>query len=755
DFAHLPLKPDHAARPLWVLTNGRIVLEAFSPIAHHAMDFLIAVAEPVSRPRHVHEYKLTETSLYAAVSIGLDATIVLNVLTKFAKNQLDDSLVATIRKYTQSYGKVKLVLKSGRFYVESEYESVLRTLLADPRIAASRIDAAPEAPRVQTAISSRPGHAVADPPNADADPSKPPPKADPLAMSGNDGDDDDDNDAADDFIMTASFEIDPLQAEQVREASHELEHPMQEEYDFAADVRNPSLDIDLKPLTKLRPYQEQALSKMFGGGRRARSGMIVLPCGAGKTLVGVTAASTIKKSVLVLCTSSVSVEQWSREFRAWSTLQDGQIAKFTSDAKDRFVGDAGVMISTYTMVTFTGKRAYDAQKMMDFLQSREWGLLILDEVHVVPAEIFRKVLVLVKTHAKLGLTATLVREDDKIKNLKYLIGPKLFEANWLDLASKGHIATVDCAEVLCPMAAPFYREYITEPTARKRQLLAVMNPHKIQLCQFLIQMHEARGDKIIVFSDNVFALKHYATTIGRPYLYGGTSQAERLRILQNFRYNPALNTIFLSKIGDTSVDLPEANCLIQISSQYGSRRQEAQRLGRILRSKRGRGMAGGGSARAAAPAEPHSTAPPTSGGPPPAWAASTTHDAHFYTLLSRNTEETYYSTKRQQFLIDQGYAFRVISTLTADAAAAAVPHLAYRTKAQQLELLATLRRAGPAGDSDASSDEMEGIDGFDGAASGHGATRPRPGGLNLFVRRAGTLKSLSGGDTMAYMEINK
>ena len=138
----------------------------------------------------------------------------------------------------------------------------------------------------------------------------------------------------------------------------------------------------------------------------------------------------------------MSVEQWYKEFKRWTLVQEGQITKFTQDIKEKFIGDAGILISTYSMVTFQGKRAYDAQKMMDFIKSREWGLLLLDEVHVVPAEIFKKVLTIAAAHCKLGLTATLVREDQKIDQLNYLIGPKLYEANWMDLAKEGHIANV-------------------------------------------------------------------------------------------------------------------------------------------------------------------------------------------------------------------------------------------------------------------------------------------------------------------------
>ena len=197
--------------------------------------------------------------------------------------------------------------------------------------------------------------------------------------------------------------------------------------------------------------------------------------------------------------------QWKQQFLQWSSIKENQVAVFTSDCKEKFSGASGIVISTYSMVANKRKRSYDAQKMMEFLESREWGFLLLDEVHVVPANMFRTVVTTIAAHAKLGLTATLVREDEKIDDLNFLIGPKLYEANWMDLASRGHIANVQCAEVWCPMAPEFYKEYLYE-NSRKRTLLYVMNPKKFQACQYLIGYHERRGDKIIVFSDNVYAL---------------------------------------------------------------------------------------------------------------------------------------------------------------------------------------------------------------------------------------------------------
>ncbi|CCE27989.1 transcription factor TFIIH complex ERCC-3 subunit [Claviceps purpurea] len=709
DFSYLELKKDHRNRPLWIdPKKGKIILESFNPIAEQAQDFLITIAEPLSRPTFMHEYALTTHSLYAAVSVGLSPFDIINTLDRFLKTPLPDEIRNFITGCTQSYGKVKLVLKNTKYFVESPDPEMLQMLLKNPVIGPLRVhgteeittSAAPKigglvipgtknAAGVKQANGLQPG---GEQPNGQEA------KAGEVLATLNEEDDEDQE-------VTHAFEIADKDVETVQKECLNLGYPVLEEYDFRRDVVNSNLEIDLKPGTLIRPYQEKSLSKMFGNGR-AKSGLIVLPCGAGKTLVGITAACTIKKGVIVLCTSSMSVVQWRNEFLKWSNINPDDIVAFTSDSKGSvFTGSTGIIVTTYSMVTQSRARSYDADKMMKFLTGREWGLMLLDEVHVVPANIFRKVTSSIKTHSKLGLTATLLREDDKISDLNFLIGPKLFEANWMELSKQGHIARVQCAEVWCPMPTEFYDEYLRAPS-RKKNLLYIMNPRKFQACQYLINYHEGRGDKIIVFSDNVYALKAYALKLGKAFIYGGTGQPERLKVLENFQHNPLVNTLFLSKIGDTSLDLPEATCLIQISSHYGSRRQEAQRLGRILRAKR-RNDEG--------------------------------FNAFFYSLVSKDTQEMFFSSKRQAFLVDQGYAFKVITQL---ANLEMTPGLAFATAAERRELLQKVLV-----ENDTMEDEDITDDLFHSGAMG----RKKKGAR----RTAGTLGELSGGQDMAYIEQNK
>ncbi|WMV50959.1 hypothetical protein MTR67_044344 [Solanum verrucosum] len=447
---------------------------------------------------------------------------------------------------------------------------------------------------------------------------------------------------------------------------------------------------------------------MFGNGR-ARSGIIVLPCGAGKSLVGVSAATRINKSCLCLATNAVSVDQWAYQFRLWSTIRDDQICRFTTDSKEQFRGDAGVVVTTYNMVAFGGKRSRESEKLIEQIRNREWGLLLLDEVHVVPAHMFRKVISITKSHCKLGLTATLVREDERITDLNFLIGPKLYEANWSDLAKGGFIANVQCAEVWCPMTKEFFAEYLKQENHRKRKALYVMNPNKFRACEFLIRFHEQqRDDKIIVFSDNLFALTEYAMRLRKPMIYGCTSHAERTKILEAFRTNPEVNTIFLSKVGDNSIDIPEANVIIQISSHAGSRRQEAQRLGRILRAKGARPQGGS--------------------------SGIEEYDAFFYSLVSTDTQEMYYSTKRQQFLIDQGYSFKVITNLPPPDSG---PELSYYRVDEQLELLGKVLSAG---------DDIVGMEEIEEEEDSDGKVASREN------RTVGSMSTYSGAKGMIYME---
>nr|XP_027193931.1 general transcription and DNA repair factor IIH helicase subunit XPB-like [Dermatophagoides pteronyssinus] len=438
-----------------------------------------------------------------------------------------------------------------------------------------------------------------------------------------------------------SFEIKSSYVGAIQEAAlHELNRPLLTEYDYNNDFQNPTLDIKLKQTTRVRYYQQRALSKMFQSGC-ARSGIIVLPCGAGKTLTGIAACVEIKKSTLILTSNSVAVQQWKDNFINFTTVDLDKIVLLTSDIKSKLPESACVVCTTYTMISFSGKRSIAAEEIMDQIRKRDWGLLIFDEVQFAPAPAFRRVTKLCRSHCKLGLTATLVREDNLIDDLQWMIGPKLDEANWQELQKNQYLARAKCSEIWCPMTFEFYRAFIVlkknagmysnqkKSSNDVRRKLWTCNPNKLCVCEYLIKFHEQRGDKIIVFSDYLMALKEVAITLNRPFLSGDVMYNERIMIIEKFKNDPKINTIFLSKVGDNAIDIPSANVVIQIAFNYASRRQETQRLGRILRPKKNT-------------------------------LNSESYNAFFYSLASQDTPEIMYADKRQQYIIDQGYAYEVI-----------------------------------------------------------------------------------------------
>ena len=440
-----------------------------------------------------------------------------------------------------------------------------------------------------------------------------------------------------------SFEIDGANVDEIRRLCLHMVPPlpMMQEYDFRHDhiAVPPLLDAlgasgkpaVIRDTSLLRPYQEKSLSKMFGNGR-ARSGMIVLPCGAGKTFVGIAACITVGKSCMVLCPNTTSVNQWVDQFVRFSTVPRELLIPLTSKNKKplppRHVGC--VLLSTYTMIgSGGGRRSKESEALLREISSREWGLQLLDEVHQAVANTFSRVLKM-RCHCRLGLTATLVREDGRDADLSYLIGPKLYEANWMDLTRDGHLANVQVSEVWCPMTPEFYREYLRGSGQNRKKALSVMNPAKAWAMDFIIKTHEARGDKIIVFSESIFALQLYAKAYGAIVLTGDTPQRERDHFIHAFRTSDDVNKMFLSKVGDVALDVPDANVIVQISSHFGSRLQEAQRMGRILR----RGTRSN--------------------------ASSSGSQSFFYSLISTDTMEMYFANKRRRYLVDQGYAYKVV-----------------------------------------------------------------------------------------------
>ena len=660
DWSDMIAKADHSSRPLFVGKNRHCFLERFSPLFKYCEDFMIAISEPVSRCRHMNEYVMTQHSLHAAVSIGLTAETIILRLKMYSKTELDEgqgTVLDFIRSCTSVYGKVKMVIVDDRFYLETPRRAIFEKLTRDPVILSAKtghegqgllaaqhgggalkqgMQVLGKAHVLGGLLSSEKeaGPEGKGTPNATAAAAA----DDQIARleacmdevgegnAGRGGTDDQENAMPTHLLW--HVEIDRKMHLDVKKQCLLLDYPCLEEYDFAKDQETLPLRIEVRPETFTRSYQERALSKMFAHGR-ARSGFIVLPCGAGKTLVGIRAVATIKKCAAVICNTSLAVTQWKQQFMStWTDVKESDITCFVSkgsDWEDKPLGN--LLITTYPMITLDRRRSRAGEALIDQIRKRQWAIIVLDEVHLSFADTFWKVFNVINAHCKLGLTATLVREDDKIKDLKNLIGPKLYEADWQDLKSQGYLARVQCVEVWCPMTPKFMEKYLTS-TPRERKDLWIMNPNKLAAVEFLVEFFEAKGDKIIVFSDALKPVEEYSRRMNRPCMTGSDNVQVREELLGNA--SSQVKTIFMSSVGDAAIDLPDASVIIQISSNFGSRQKEAQRLGRVLRPKTG---------------------------------SNDEYNAHFYTLVSKDTQEMYYSTKRQRYLVDQGYAFKVVTKL--------------------------------------------------------------------------------------------
>lgn len=606
---------------LYISKNGHIILEKNSKYFDKTVDFLVAIAEPRHRTINFHEYEITEYSLYAAASMNIPTDEILLVLRNMCKHELPENVENIIISSSKTKGKVKLILKKQRYFIKTNDLETKNFILKSEKIQEAH----------QKALKNNVGVInISNPMNKDFQMQDNFNENNNLQNIINKLTNSTVKESGEDLDDKLMFEIDIEFLEEVKKICIDIGYPLLEEYDYKEDNKNPNMNISTKLKCSVRPYQEKALSIMFKQ-KRARSGIIVLPCGAGKTLVGILATVTINKNTAILCNSASSVEQWYHEFRTWTNIDPKYLVRLTSKGNKDELWDlnrkAGVFIVTYTMIAFNGKRSTHSQEIIDKISQVEWGLLIMDEVHIFPADKFRKTANLLKAHCKLGLTATLVREDCKIKDLHYLVGPKHYEADWVELQKDGYLARVQCIEILTEMHPKYYEEYLGS-SAKKKLTLFSVNPNKLLICKSLISHH--KGEKIIIFCDNIFTLDFYAEELSIPKIYGEVPQKEREAFIDKFKNTNLCNCIIMSKVGDTSLDIPNASVLIQISSHGGSRRQEAQRLGRILRPK------------------PES---------------NSEYNAYFYSIISKNTKEMFFNNKRHEFLINQGFSFKVVDNL--------------------------------------------------------------------------------------------
>jgi len=414
-------------------------------------------------------------------------------------------------------------------------------------------------------------------------------------------------------------EVNPALRGHVKQAMIRLGYPVE---DLAGYVEGGHLAIGLLGTTRsgaplrMRPYQEEAVAVFHAGGSvRGGSGVIVLPCGAGKTLVGIGTMAKVQRKTLVLTTSLTAVRQWKSELQDKTDLPPGTVGEYTGEVKDV----RPVTITTYQILTYRRSKT-EGFVHFDIFRASDWGLVIYDEVHLLPAPVFR-VTAEIQALRRLGLTATLVREDGKEEDVFTLIGPKLYDVPWKVLERQGWIAAAECTELRVPLDAD-HRVRYAGADRREGFRIASENPAKLGALKRVLARHVR--DRVLVIGQYLDQLLAYAKEVGAPLITGRTPQRDRDRLYGAFREG-TIPLLFVSKVGNFAVDLPDANVLVQVSGTFGSRQEEAQRLGRVLRPK------------------------------------SDGSTARFYTLVTRDTsEQDPFAEKRQRFLTEQGYAYSIV-----------------------------------------------------------------------------------------------
>src|SRR5438132_9653531 len=546
--------------PLIVQGDRTVLDEVDNPRYAEARDALAPFAELEKSPEHIHTYRLTPLSLWNAAAAGLKAEAMVDVLRRYSKFPLPTNLPADIAELVSRYGRVRLEKQGDKLRLICSDRPLLEELVRQPKI--------------RQYLGER----------HDKD----------------------------------SFLVEPAFRGVLKQALIGVGYPAE---DLAGYTEGAALPIQLRTIARsglpfhVRDYQRDAADIFYAGGNvRGGSGVIVLPCGAGKTIVGIAAMAAMQRSALVLTTSITAVKQWHREILDKTDLAEGQIAEYTGESKEL----APITLATYQILTHRSDKKEDFPHFKIF-DERDWGLIIYDEVHLLPAPVFR-VTAQIQARRRLGLTATLVREDGRQEDVFSLIGPKKYDVPWRELETRGWIAEATCTEVRIALPEPMRMEYAVAEW-RNKYRIASENPAKDDVVARLLERYQ--GSRVLIIGQYLNQLRQLARRFDLPLITGQTASDEREDLYGKFRRGE-IRHLILSKVGNFAIDLPDANVLIQVSGTFGSRQEEAQRLGRILRPKSGEG------------------------------------DAHFYTLVTRDTRELDFAHHRQMFLTEQGYAYEIL-----------------------------------------------------------------------------------------------
>jgi DNA excision repair protein ERCC-3 len=552
----------HPENPLIIQSDKTVLLEVDNDRYTDARDALARFAELEKSPEHIHTYRITPLSLWNAAAAGMSAEDIVAALHRYSKYDVPSNVTTDIADYVSRYGRLKLV--------RSPDERSLWLISDDAFL-----------------ITEVVHHKTL--------------KAFVVAQ-----------------LDEHTIQVDPAQRGNIKLELIRFGFPAE---DLAGYVQGSHLAINLREHTLsgerfvLRNYQLEAADIFHAGGQaHGGSGVIVLPCGAGKTMVGMAAMSQIQRSTLILTPSTVAARQWKAELLDKTDLREEDIGEYTGQIKEI----RPVTMATYQILTYRKRKGAPFPHFALF-NERDWGLIIYDEVHLLPAPVFR-ITAEIQARRRLGLTATLVREDGQEEDVFALIGPKKYDVPWKDLERQGWIATAECHEVRIPLPEE-QRMIYALADSREKISVAANNPDKLPMLRILLDKH--REDSVLIIGTYLKQLQEVARAVGAPLITGKTAIRQREKLFAQLR-SGEINVLVISKVGNFSIDLPDVTIAIQISGTFGSRQEEAQRLGRILRPKR-HGLL-----------------------------------AHFYTLVSRDTREQEFAAKRQLFLTEQGYRYEIL-----------------------------------------------------------------------------------------------
>ncbi|WP_431843858.1 DNA repair helicase XPB [Calidifontibacter indicus] len=543
--------PNDVPGPLIVQSDKTVLLEVDHPLARDARAAIAPFAELERAPEHIHTYRVTPLGLWNARAAGHDAEQVVDALVRYSRYPVPNALLIDLAETMDRYGRLTLrkqeVAGEQRLVLATTDRAVLTEVLRNKKI--------------QPLVGDR---------------------------------------LDDDTVLVHASERGNIKQQLIK-----LGWPAEDEAGYVDGEAHP-IELDTDGWS-MRDYQQHAVDGFWHGG----SGVVVLPCGAGKTLVGAGAMAKSRTTTLILVTNTVSARQWKDELLRRTTLTEDEIGEYSGAHKEI----RPVTIATYQVLTLKRKGVHPHLELLD---ARDWGLIVYDEVHLLPAPIFRMTADL-QARRRLGLTATLVREDGREEDVFSLIGPKRFDAPWKEIEAQGYIAPADCVEVRVSLTESERLAYAsTEPDERYR--FASCAPVKDGVVEKLVAKH--RGEPTLVIGQYLDQLTSLAGCLDADLITGETSVAVRQKLFQQFREGE-ISLLVVSKVANFSIDLPEASVAIQVSGTFGSRQEEAQRLGRVLRPK--------GDGRT----------------------------AHFYTVVTRDTVDADFAAHRQRFLAEQGYAYRI------------------------------------------------------------------------------------------------